>query len=175
MGKHKKEHGKSRLGMFIQKAGAIFPDILQAGVMLGSGNVMGAIQQVASGLGANIDNMNPGLREDAKILMQEFELKKEEMALESFRIEAQDAQNARDNETARDTSEHAGWLSKNIHEIIALAFVFGWFAVLGWTINLFIKDVITVNQLVLILAATGLKDMVLLILGYLYGRTRPQK
>jgi len=175
MGKHKEEHGKSRLGKFIQKAGTIFPEILQAGVMLGSGNVMGALSQVATGLGANVQNPNTGLAEDARVLLHEFELKQDEMALESFRIEAQDAQNARDNETARDTNENSSWLSKNIHEIIAILFVVGWFFTLYWTINLFIDGIITVNQLVLILAATGLKDMVLLILGYLYGRTKPQK
>ena len=86
-----------------------------------------------------------------------------------------DAQNARDNETEIDTDPNSSMLSKNIHEIIALIFVCGWFLLLWFAIHLFINASITINQLVLILAATGLKDMVLLILGYLYGRTKPQK
>lgn len=104
----------------------------------------------------------------------------EKVELETERVQAElpylkDVQNARDNETKRDVSENSSVLSKNIHEIIAMLFVIGWFVTLGWTINLFVKGIITVNQLALILAATGLKDMVLLILGYLYGRTKPQK
>ncbi len=71
-----------------------------------------------------------------------------------------DVQNARDNETARDISENAGFLSKNIHEIIAIAVVGAW--IFSW----YIKPSITPDKIV---------DVVMLILGYLYGRTQPQK
>jgi len=103
---------------------------------------------------------------------------KEALLLEHVELEKEylkDVQNARDNETARDIDPNSSWLTKNIHEIIALQFVIGWFLLLWFVINKFMAGEVTINQLVLILAATGLKDMVLLILGYLYGRSKPQK
>lgn len=112
---------------------------------------------------------------DKSILTRE---EKGELEEDRVRAEAQylkDVQDARDNETKRDTSEYSSWLSKNIHEIIAILFVAGWFLILYFLIKLFLQEAITLNQLIMILAATGIKDMVLLILGYLYGRTKPQK
>ena len=70
-----------------------------------------------------------------------------------------DVQNARDNETARDTDPNAGFLSKNIHEIIALAVVGSW--IVSW----YCRTIIQPEEI------TG---VVTLILGYLYGRTKPQ-
>ncbi len=104
--------------------------------------------------------------EKRTLLLEHSELEKEYL---------KDVQNARDNETARDIDPNSSWLTKNIHEIIALQFVIGWFLLLWFVINKFMAGEVTINQLVLILAATGLKDMVLLILGYLYGRSKPQK
>jgi len=71
-----------------------------------------------------------------------------------------DVQNARDNETTRDTDPNASFLSKNIHEMIALLVVG------GWMVSWFIKTEITQADLI---------GVVTLILGYLYGRSKPQK
>lgn len=71
-----------------------------------------------------------------------------------------DVQNARDNETARDTDPNSSFLSKNIHELIALAII------CVWIVTWFYKPKISYSEI------TG---VVTLILGYLYGRTTPQK
>jgi len=70
-----------------------------------------------------------------------------------------DVQNARDNETARDTDPNASFLSKNIHEMIALGVVGAWIATWYFVPTIGHEEI------------TG---VVTLILGYLYGRTRPQ-
>lgn len=82
-----------------------------------------------------------------------------ELAFKYHQEDLKDTQNARDNETARDTSENAGWLSKNIHELIAISVIGAW--IFTW----YIKSVLPTNEI------TG---AVMLILGYLYGRTKPQ-
>lgn len=82
-----------------------------------------------------------------------------DLALKFHQEDLKDVQNARSNETVRDTSEFSGWLSKNIHELIALV-VIG-----AWIITWFVKSV---------LPPTEITGAVMLILGYLYGRTKPQ-
>ena len=77
-------------------------------------------------------------------------------------LEAQylkDVQSARDNETARDIDPNSSWLSKNVHELIALTIISVW--IVTW----FYKPQISYAEI------TG---VVTLILGYLYGRTKPQ-
>jgi len=93
------------------------------------------------------------ISDDAKqaLLIEHSELEKEYL---------KDVQNARDNETARDTDPNSSWLSKNIHELIALTIISVW--VLTW----FYKPQISYSEI------TG---VVTLILGYLYGRTTPQR
>jgi hypothetical protein len=125
-----------------------------AGIVLkaASGNIGGAISETMEMLRGE-DSM------EAKELLMELDLKKMEIENELFKLQAQDVQNARDNETARDISENASFLSKNIHEIIALLVVGTW--VFTW----FFKTEISQSDLV---------GVVTLILGYLYGRTKPQ-
>lgn len=71
-----------------------------------------------------------------------------------------DVQNARNNETTRDISEHSSWLSKNIHEMIALSVVG------GWLVTWYFRPQIEYGEI------TG---VVTLILGYLYGRSMPHR
>jgi hypothetical protein len=82
-----------------------------------------------------------------------------ETTLKMMDLEFKDVQNARDNETARDISEYSSFLSKNIHELIAIGVIVPW--VVSWFV------VTTIDQVQI----TG---AVMLILGYLYGRTKPQ-
>lgn len=96
------------------------------------------------------------------------------MLHEEAKMYLEDVQNARNNETERDVSKYSSWLTKNIHEIIAIQFVVGWFLMIIFVFHLFLNQRINLNELVILLAATGIKDMVLLILGYLYGRSKPQ-
>lgn len=88
----------------------------------------------------------------------------------------QDVQNARDNETARDTSEHSSWLSKNIHEIIALLVVGGFMVMVYgiFAVYFFSPKKIDLQDIKLLFEIFGLTSIVTLILGYLYGRSKPQ-
>lgn len=82
-----------------------------------------------------------------------------EIAFKYHQEDLKDVQNARDNETMRDISENSSWLSKNIHEIIALVISGAW--VLSW-------------WLPAIVTTADVKDVVLIIMGYLFGRSKPQ-
>ena len=81
-------------------------------------------------------------------------------ALEMLRLDLQDIQNARDNETKRDISENTPLLSKLIHEIIAIAVIGAW--ITSWFVETITESTIIANAAILVL-------------GYLFGRTQPQK
>ena len=83
-----------------------------------------------------------------------------ELAFKYHQEDLKDTQDARKNETERDTSENTPYISKIIHEVIAIMVTGSW--ILSWWIPA-------------IVAVADPKDAVMLILGYLYGRTRPQK
>lgn len=88
---------------------------------------------------------------------------KEALLIEHSELEKEylkDVQNARDNETARDIDPNSSWLSKNIHELIAISLIGAW--VVTWWVSA------TIDQ-------EDVRTAVMLILGYLYGRTKPQK
>jgi len=91
----KNKHQNSRFSNFIKKAGQIIPEVLQAGTMLASGNVVGAIGHVGEIL--NTSTTDREKSEQAKELLNEFELKKIEFELEAYRIEKEDRQSARIN------------------------------------------------------------------------------
>ena len=80
-------------------------------------------------------------------------------ALEEVQLYLSETQDARRNETARDISQYSSFLSKNIHEMIAII-VIG-----GWMVTWFVKVEIPQIQI------TG---AVMLILGYLYGKSKPE-
>jgi len=80
--------------------------------------------------------------------------------LEFHREDLKDVQNARDNETKRDNSKNAPFISKVIHELIALLVITAWIFALFFNIS----D----NDL-------QLHSAVMLILGYLYGKSRPNR
>ena len=83
-----------------------------------------------------------------------------DQALEEVQLYLSETQDARANETARDVSQYSSFLSKNIHEMIAII-VIG-----GWMVTWFVKVEIPQIQI------TG---AVMLILGYLYGKSQPEK
>lgn len=141
-GKYKKEHGVSRVGAFLKG--------------IGKSNLLGKIVGIGGKLltGSPIAALSELLGKDKEITPEQ-----KNHALEMFRLDLQDTQNARDNETARDTSENSPWLSKNIHEIIALFIIGAW--VVSWYTLTKTDSAIIAN------AAT-------LVLGYLFGRTQPQ-
>ena len=140
MGKHKERTGKTRVGAFLQKVGGVAPDLLNAA--------------------SNIPGMG-SLATVAKMIDGEPAMSKQEKAeaLKLLELDYQDVQDARANETARDVSEHSSWLSKNIHEMIAIG------VIVAWIVSWYAQPSIEVDVIF---------QAVMLILGYLYGRSRPQ-
>lgn len=133
--------GKGKLGEVLKK--------LAPGVLDIVGDITGvkALNKVADMIGGDT-NISP---KDKETIMKEIELERAYLL---------DTQNARDNETSRDNNENSSFLSKNIHEIIALMVVVSW--IVTW--------VIPIDSQV----RSGIDSMVTLILGYLYGRSKPQ-
>ena len=82
--------GKSKLGKFIQKVGKVIPSALTALTQLGTGNILGAVGTVNEVL-----NKAKEESKEAQGLLNEFELRKEELTLEAFQLEAKDRENAR--------------------------------------------------------------------------------
>lgn len=152
MGEFKDKHGKTKVGTILSQ---ITKDIPELGIevldVIASPNPIGAAFNKLKSKLSSFSDLGERFLGDLNSLS--------ENDLKLFESSLLDTQNARNNETARDISEHAGWLSKNIHEIIAIAVVGGW--MFTW----FYKP--EINPL-------DIKDMVVLILGYLYGRTKPQ-
>ncbi len=143
---------ETKFSKFLNKAKELIPELIPIAANLVTG---GAVSKVGAILKSKSEK-----DQKHKDLLIEFDKFKMDFEREMFELEAEDAQNARDNETKRDTSEHSSWLSKNIHEMIA------GIVVLGWVVTWYYKPVIDYDDI---------KGVVTLILGYLYGRTKPQK
>jgi len=140
MGTYKDENGKTRVGQFLQGLGDVGKPILEA----------------AAGLTGQ-----PWLNNIAGLISTSKEVSEEQkkIAVSMYQLDLQDTQDARANETARDTNEYSSWLSKNIHEIIALVVIGCW--MVTWFVKVVIDPII-------------ISSAVMLILGYLYGRTQPE-
>lgn len=82
-----------------------------------------------------------------------------EIAFKYHQEDLKDTQNARDNKMKITTSDNAPLISKIIHEVIAMIVICAW--VVSWFVP--IQDQIQI---------TG---AVMLILGFLYGKSRPDK
>ena len=160
MGKFKDKHNKSKLGLFISKAGGIFPEILKAGKTLVSGNVLGALEQVSNVLTGNTKNKNSALSEDARALLYEFELQKEGFAVEAFKIEAEDRKDARI------------LYSKDsiIQKIFSIVFLLG-YGVLSWyLLKIVVSDELPkLAEMMITMIWTGTSTKLSTIIDFLFG------
>ena len=140
MSKYKDKNGTTKVGDFLRSLGDVGKPILQAaGGLTGQAWLTNIAGQITTS--------------------KELNEQQKSIALEYHKSDLLDVQNARDNETLRDNNINSTWLSKNIHELIALVVIGAWIST--WFMNL--PDVVMIA-----------KDAVMLILGYLYGRTKPQ-
>lgn len=131
----------TKIGAFLKDKA---PDVLAlVGGLLPDAGAMGVVKNL-------IENKFPNADKREEMLAEFSELEKEYL---------KDVQNARDNETARDTDPNSSFLSKNIHELIAIAVVGSW--IVSWYVRTIIEP-------------AEITGVVTLILGYLYGRTKPQ-
>ena len=90
MGKHKDKYGKTRLGIFIKKAGVVVPEALDLISDLGTGDIKGVVESIGNILEGRKDE-SP----EIKALSEEFQLKRMEMENEAFRAEVEDRESAR--------------------------------------------------------------------------------
>ena len=80
MGKHKDKFGKTRLGMFLQKAGKIVPEVLDVATdFVPGGSVKNVVKTVS-----NILDSKKGESKEISELSEEFALSKLEMELEAY-------------------------------------------------------------------------------------------
>lgn len=128
------------------------------GIFKAGGSVINSVKGLLDEVITTKEEKQELANEEAKA-EHDFLLEQKRLGIKEQEIYLTDAQNARDNETARDTNENSSWLSKNIHEIIATA-VFG-----AWIASLFIA---TKG------APSEIREIVMLVGGYLFGRTKPQ-
>ncbi len=90
MGLFEKNKEKGGLGRFIKKVAGVFPEAIEIGLKLASGNVVGAIGGVKELLQEKAKS-----NENAAILLKEFEMFKMEWQLEAYKIEVEDREGAR--------------------------------------------------------------------------------
>lgn len=121
------------------------------------------------GIAKNLIKMSP--------LSNEKKAELEAQLLEAHELYIQDTQDARANETARDNSENSSWLSKNIHEMIAIMVVVPWVGLLIYSFVMVLSnpEAINLDNIKMLFSIFGITNVVSLILGYLYGRSTPQR
>lgn len=90
MGWFNKDKEKGGLGRFIKKVAGVFPEAINIGTQLATGNVVGAIGGITDLLKNKAEH-----DESAANLLAEFELNKMEWQLEVYKIEVEDRQGAR--------------------------------------------------------------------------------
>jgi len=161
MGDFKKKTGKTRLGSWIKKASKIFPDLLEAGVMLGTGNVLGAVEAITGKLKSHSGNESPELKAEAQRLLYEFETNKNEFTLEAFKAEVDDRKDAR------------VLYSKDslIQKIFAIVFLFG-YGLLSWyllTILISQSDMPQLAETMVTMIWTGTSMKLNTIIDFLFG------
>lgn len=95
--------------------------------------------------------------EIAKASMQ-YDIEMKALGIEETKAYLADTDSARDNQSRVQESEHASWLSKNVHPILALTIVGLTFAMFWWVI--FSGSGILKEE-------SGMKDIIIYILGAL--------
>jgi len=161
MGDFKKKHKKSRLGLFIAKAGKIFPDLLEAGVMLGTGNVLGAVEAITGKLKSHSGNESPELKGEAQRLLYDFETNKNDFTLEAFKQEVEDRKDAR-----LLYSKDSG-----IQKIFSIVFLLG-YGLLSWfllTVLTSQSDLPDLAQTMVTMIWTGTSMKLNTIIDFLFG------
>jgi hypothetical protein len=88
-----KQFKDTKFGQFLNKAGAVVPDVLNVGGKVLTGNISGAIADVGTLLKGEAPN-NP----EAQKLLQEFELAQMDFEKEMYALEVQDRDSARKRE-----------------------------------------------------------------------------
>ncbi len=132
------EKEKTKVGKFL------------GGLGTAGGKILGDIVAGVNPVSAILSSLNVGdiKQEDA------------EAALNLHELDLEDVKNARENKTKITTSENSPFISKIIHEVIAIVIIGAW--IYSWYRQT-------------IIPSSEIASAVMLILGYLFGRTSPNK
>lgn len=149
--KNNKKFSETKFGNFITKVANTGLDVVSVIGKAKSGDFVGAFNEAKEMLSKSPNPEHGGFLTEL--------LQNAENFRSDYELFLEDTQDARVNETARDISENSSFLSKNVHEIIALAVVG------AWLVSWYLKPKIDYGEIT---------SIVSLILGYLYGRTKPQ-
>jgi hypothetical protein len=156
MGKHKQEYGQTRLGKFISGASDVLPELLNAGIKLGTGNISGAIEDVGGILFANKEKS-----EKAQLLFEEFQVKKMDFAKECFSLEVQDRKDARD----------LYKVDNIIQKLFSIVFLLG-YGLLSWYLLKILTGETLMNKLaetMITMIWTGTSSKLSTIIDFLFG------
>jgi len=104
MGDYKDTHGKTKLGEFLRKVSSVIP-IPEAITSLATGNILSAFKIVKDSLVKHSSN-----NAEARKLLDELELRREELELDAFEIMIKDKDSARDREVEMAKSGKTDWL-----------------------------------------------------------------
>ena len=88
-----KGHEKTKFGKLLAKVGSIFPEVLDIGIKLATGNVGGAIEEFSS-----IMKKKGEKDERARVISKDFEIAKMDYARELYESEIKDRDSARNRE-----------------------------------------------------------------------------
>lgn len=157
---HKERKGKTRFGVFLDRAKAIVPDAVEIAGELITGDVGGAIDVVGSALKKKADK-----DQEAFEMLNELEAKKIDFALEAFKAEAEDRKDAR-SLYQKDSL---------IQKIFAVTFLVGYLIITGvllWGLyNVGVYGVTFENYIVGLVTAvfTAMSNKVATIVDFLFG------
>jgi len=119
------------------------------------------VDAVGNAIDKNVtsDEERLSLEAEMKKASMQYELENKALGLEETKAYLADTSSARDNQSRVQESEHASWLAKNVHSILAVAIVGLTFFMYFWIINK--------GDGLKQLTESGMKDIIIYILGAL--------
>lgn len=125
----KKKFNETGLGKFLNKAAGVVPDVIGIAGKVLSGNVGGAIQDIAGALGEKAKD-----NEEARALLAEFERERMAWVLELERLDVQDRASARSREVEMAKAGRKEWVPQVLAMSILVAFGFTMYVVAFWVV-----------------------------------------
>jgi len=160
VGKHKDKTGKTRIGVFIDRAKSVIPEAAELAGELVTGDVGGAIDVLGSALKKKSEQ-----DKEAADMLNELEAKKIDFALDSFKAEVEDRKDAR-NLYQKDSL---------IQKIFAVTFLVGYLVITGVLLyglyKVGVEKVRFENYIVGLVSAvfTAMSNKVATIVDFLFG------
>jgi len=124
-----------------------------------SAGASGLVEAIGTAIDKNVtsDEERKALDNEIAKAKLQYELESAKLGLEETKAYLADTNSARVNQTQVQASEHASWLAKNVHPILALGIIGLTFGMYGWIINMDARQ----------FAEHGMKEIIIYILGAL--------